>query len=287
MSGLSCLHCGAEITNGTALCKRCQTTTRISLENIASYHADLFSLGGRVTRLRTSRGGVSDPTGNAVARSEPEKDAPDVLAAEARTTLHGWVRSLVCDRPGVSWPKDTVSAMTACLARHLGSVATTEWAGEMVRELLDLELRLRKTVERGKGRWYAGICSALIEVDADGEALFCDRDLYAIPGTSYVRCPVCRTDHSVTDRRATLLAEARETLLPLSTIAQVCVTLLEGEPSVERLYQRIHKWTQRGDLEDYGVRVLDDRRAHRVYRLGDVLDTLIRDAAKTKRGASC
>lgn len=285
MSGLQCRHCTAATSNGLALCKACQTTTRVSLENIAAYHPDLFSLGGPAIRVRTRCGGVSDPTGNAAAREKTDDNAADFLAARTRNELHGFVRMLIEDRPGVSLPPDTVVAMAACLARHLPSIATTEWAGVMVHDLLVLERLLRERVEQGKGRWYAGICSAPLAGTDPVE--YCERDLYAIPGTSYVRCPACRTDHSVTERRTILLAEARETLLPLTTIAQVCVTLLEGEPSVERLYQRIHKWTKRGDLEDYGVRVLDDRRAHRVYRLGDVLDTLIGDAAKTKRGASC
>ena len=248
-----------------------------------------------------------------------------MAAYETKVELVAWVRLLVADRPQITIPRDTVEALAALLAKRVSTIATLPWAADYVHDILALEKRLRKIVQRSKGHWYAGICSAEVEPERAHDrftcacschlirealgrdpgpaacnieggcnpedvvipAVQCDRDLYAVPGADAVWCPTCRTKHSVQERRAILLEEARETLLPLTTIAQVCVTLLEGEPSVERLFKRIDNWVRRGKVEDYGVRVLHDRRPHRVYRLGDVLDMLVSEVSNTMRGASC
>lgn len=309
----SCTH---QPTNGLALCPACQKTARRGMENISLYHGDLLGLGRqRVVTRRAS--GFSDPTGLAASASEREEpNAPDIAAYDTRVQLVGWVRALVDDRPQVVMPRNTVEAMAAVLVKRTSTIATLPWAGDYLGGVLGLEQRLHRIVQRSRGYWYAGICSAEISpsklhdatsctctchstshfCDMEGgscgpelttiEGEYCDRDLYAIPGATHVRCPACRTNHSVQARRAILLDEARETLLPLGVIAQVCVTLLDGEPSVERLFKRIDNWIRRGAIEDYGVRVLADRRAHRVYRLGDVLNTLIGEAAQHKGGRS-
>lgn len=318
-TGSTCQHCAATTSNGLVLCKTCQTTAKVGAENVAAYHRDLLGIGGQVSLVRRATG-VSDPTGSAVSATErDDSNAPDVAASETRTALVGWVRALVDDRPQVAMPRDTVDAMTAVLVKRTTTIATLAWAGDYVKDILGLEKRLRLIVQRSKGHWYAGVCLAQLVperphdrtscacschlVADSGPAVcdvpggcgpefatipgeYCDRDLYAIPGAADVWCLACRTKHSVQSRRAALLEEARESLLPLGVIAQVCVTLLDGEPSVARLHKRIQKWTERGDLEDLGVRVLEDRRPHRVYRLGDVLDTLIGEVSTARRRTS-
>lgn len=325
-----CAHCKKQPTrDDLALCSMCQKTGRRGMENIAAFHRDLLSLGAqRVVTRKAS--GHSDPTGLAASASERiEADAPDTAAYDTKVQLVGWTRALIIDRPQVLMPRDTVEAMAAVLVKRTITIATLPWAGDYLHGVVTLEQRLHKIVQRSRGYWYAGICMAeltpdrphdvtscacschLIEraIDRDpGEAACnvpggcgrdveviegdrCARELYAVPGTTHVRCPVCRTNHSVQARRTILLDQAREELLPLGVVAQVCVTLLDGEPSVERLFKRLHKWTERGVLSDYGVRVLENRRGERrperVYRLGDVLDTLVSDASKAKRGATC
>lgn len=294
MSNLNCLNCAAE-TNGVVLCGLCQRTVRSALDNIATDHGDLLSVGAQ-KNVRVRRSGISDPTGNAVARTSAEKDPADLAAAEAKAELVGWCRMLQDDRD-VELPRDVVIELTRHLTRHLRSIATLEWAGEFARQTLHLEWRLHRIISRSRGRWYAGVCSAVItpEMPHDGmscgcgchvgldlpcdvpggcglefvvmEAEQCERDLYAEPGANAVRCPECKTMHRVSERRAILLAEAEDVLLPLTTIAAACSALLDEEPSVARLLRRIRKWADRGDLvwsdHDSGVRL---------YRVGDVLD---------------
>jgi hypothetical protein len=304
MTGLTCQHCSAPSTNGTVLCKRCVTTAQIALDNVASYHGDLLSIGRQTSRVRRQQGTISDPTGTAAAgRPTPHPDDPDEAAADTRTMLVGWTRVLVDAHPRVYFPRDTVAAMTTLLHQHIGSIAIMEWAGEMVRDLLQVERRLRRIIERSKGRWYAGICSAELEAERPHSsatclcdchagldqacsveggctpellvipAVFCDRDLYATPGSTYVTCPQCRTQWLLHERRHIMLEAARDTLLPVQIIASAVVSLIEGEPSTRRLTERLNKWVQRGTIDDYGVRYVLGRPV-RVYRLGDVLDTL-------------
>jgi hypothetical protein len=225
--------------------------------------------------------------------------------------LVGWVRVLVDERPQLGYPSDTVKSLAGFLTANLRTIATLEWAGEMVRESLIFEHRLRRIIERSKGQWYAGICSNELEperphdahsclctchlgldigCDIEGgcgrelstiEAVYCSRDLYAQPGATYVKCPSCRAQWRVAERRHILLEEARDTLLPVTVIARAALTLLDGEPSLARLDARLRKWIERGKLDDYGVRVIAGQ-PRRVYRMGDVIDTLTREASRTR-----
>lgn len=326
-----CQHCDPPkaTANGFVLCKNCRKTCRKALENVAIYHADLLSIGGQQGQVRRRAGGVSDPTGSAAAHLEPTGDPADQAAADTKSQLVEWTHDLHQAHPELrdgqpDTRSRTVLDLTRYLARHLDAIARLDWAPEFATDLVALERRLRKIIERGKGRWYAGICEHVIEperphdaqsctcachtlgppldaydIESDCDvpggcnpddlviaAVLCDRVLYAVPGQTTVRCPLCRTSHSVAARRSTVLEQAHEELLPLNVIAQACVTLLEGEPSVERLYKRIHNWIRRDQIKDYGVRVLTGR-PQRVYRLGDVIDTLIADASPKKVKDAC
>lgn len=304
----TCVHCTAPVSNGVVLCGACRTTTTTALTNIATYHGDLLSIGGPTTRGRRRPGAVSDPTGGTVVREDTERDPADYAAAETRNVLATWTRVLIDEHPGdFRHPADTVVAMAAFLGRHIGSISTLEWAEEFVRQVLELERRLRRIVRRKSVRWYVGICSAELEPERmhDGdscgcachrgeacdvpegchpqaqviEAVECDQYLYATPGEGFVTCPRCRAQYRVSDRRGILLRESRDLERPLKEIAQLCAALLDDEPSVTRLQKRLQKWTERGALV-----WVDHDGPVRHYRVGDVLDLLTRHAGRTKPG---
>lgn len=268
MSTLTCQHCTAP-TEGVVLCARCLRTACTALDKLASYHADLFSLPARPAGVRRSHR-VADPTGSAVSLasvSDPIEDA----AAATKAMLVGWVRVLLDDRPQLHAPADNVQAMARLLAQQLRSIATLGWAGEFLREVLSLELRLRRIVETNKGRWYAGVCGTV--TDSESEA-FCTRVLYADPEQSQVRCPVCRTSWPVAERRRILLDLARDEVTNVASIARACAVLLGEEASQAKLERRIQNWIDRGDIERRGHLDIDGR-VRKVYRVGDVLDMLI------------
>jgi hypothetical protein len=273
---MKCQHCSAD-TNGVVLCTRCRTTAEVSLGNLAAYHGDLFSLGGEVPRVRR-RSGPSDPTGSAA--SEDRKDTPvEAAAVETTAMLSGWVRILLDDRPQLSCPADSVASMAAFLRQHMRTVVVLEWAGELMREVLRFEHRLHRLVSAKQGSWYAGICGA---TTGDGPDDWCPQDLFVHPGDRFVRCYGCGAHWSVSERRRQVIEQAREALLPVAVIARAAVTLLDGEPSQQRLEARLRKWVERQELDDYGVRVLDGK-PRRVYRLGDVIDRLTREARPTSQ----
>lgn len=273
-----CQHCTAQTADGISLCSRCQRTVQRALGNVRSYHADLFTIAPPPAGVRRHTESA-DPTGSAVSRisaSDPVED----LAQRTRNTLTTWMRALIDDRPGVTWPADTVDAIALRLAQHLRSIATTEWAGAFAAEITKLELDLRRFIERNKERWYAGVCGRILD-EAQPEE-FCTRVLYADPERDRVICPICRTDWPVHERREILLKEARDVETNVATIARALSVLLDDEPSQARLQNRIQTWVKRGKIERRG-HVDTDGQVRKTYRLGDVLDLLI--DARPARGA--
>lgn len=275
---MTCSYCTAETTNGLALCARCQRTIARALGNITSYHADLYTLAPPPAGVRR-KSDTKDPTGSAVARvnaSDPVED----LADRTRNVLSTWMRALVDDRPGVTWPANTVPAMAQRLGQHLRSIATVSWAEAFARDVVRLELDLRRFVSANKQRWYAGVCGWIAEPTKPEE--FCTRVLYADPDEALVRCPVCRITWPVAERRQILLDEARNVETNVATIARSLSVLLDNEPSQAKLERRIQNWVDRGKIERRG-HIDTDGRVRKTYRLGDVLDILIE--ARSARGA--
>lgn len=271
MTDLTCQKCTAA-TNGVVLCSRCQHTARRALFNVAAYHADLFTLPAQSFGVRRANR-VADPTGSAVSLAsgtDPIEDAAD----STKTMLTGWLRRVVDTKPSAFMPnQDTVDVLAKVLTQQLPHIATLDWAGQFVRELLALELRLRRIVEANKGRWYAGVCGTITDPETGA---YCTRVLYADPDEDFVRCPVCRTTWPVKDRRQILLEQARDVETNIAVIARAALALLDGEPSAARLEARIQKWADRGKLERRGHVDLDGH-VRKVYRVGDVLDLLLTD----------
>lgn len=279
MSHLTCLHCTAA-TDGVVLCARCQHTARRALSNVSAYHADLFSLPATRSGLRRSNR-VADPTGSAVAVASYDDPIEDAAVA-AKNALVGWVRALIEDRPTVYAPADTVHALAWLLGQQVRSIATLEWAGEFVADVIRLEVRLRRIVEANKGRWYAGVCGAVLD---ETTSAFCTRVLYADPDGVDVRCPVCRTTWPVAERRRILLDLARDEETNVATIARACAVLLGDQTSQAKLERRIQNWIDRGLIERRGSRDVDGR-VRKVYRVGDVLDLLLDTRSEATAGRS-
>jgi hypothetical protein len=279
-SGLICLRCGAQ-TNGIVLCQGCQRTSQHALRNIASYHSELFSLPNLPTTERRARR-VADPTGNAAGQDKAAPNAIEEAAAGTKVMLAGWVRQLVSDRPQLRYPEsESVTDLANLLSEQMRTIALLDWAGDLSRQLMKFEFDLRKLVAANKGRWYAGVCGATLDPDADPEdenTEFCTRVLYADPGTSSVRCPACRMTWPVKERRRLLLEMARETETNVATIARAAIALLDNQPSQARVERRIQNWIDRGKLERRG-HIDVDGKVRKTYRLGDVLDLLLDERA--------
>ena len=304
---MSCTNCQAATSDHLALCTACQTTATVALVNVSAYHADVARIQpGERVKVRGAYQSAPPPE---------TKDAYDRISAvldAVENSVGTWCRALEEDRPEAGAFPNGLTARTGWLDKHLSSIATLEWAGEMVRDMLACERKLLTILDKSDTGWFAGECGARLEDDRahDGTTcgcachngldyacdvpggcgsevavieVKCQRNLYVTPGQSWVRCPECGTTYDSASRRDQLMREARDKVAPVTVIARAVVGLVDTESSVERLANRIDQWVKRERLQDLGVRVLTPgAKAQRVYRLGDVFDLLKLDTAKVE-----
>lgn len=275
--GLTCFRCGAESTNGLALCELCRRKVKADLEFLPTYFANLARWrpgrtgGSRAYGSRVLWDGSSKGTGDRV------RDALD-SASNALTT---WARVLTDDRPNViilnevdSAKADEVETIRAlCLGfeKHLTTISILEWCGVFAVEISQHEQALRVLTESSIPGWYAGACRV------------CANPTYVVPGLTWVTCSSCGVTTYAQDHLPTILQEARAWVARPRQIADGLVALLDSETDAARLLERIRKWALREQLfavDAWGydprlgyARDYDPVGTYR-YRLGDVLDLL-------------
>lgn len=313
---IRCLHCGAETSNGLALCELCR---RFAGECLAIFPVYFRNLA----RWRPGRAG-SRPVHGSRALYDGPKD-PDSTGDrisdrldEALTMATTRARELVKDRPHFPRPltftdavlcddlpqsvadelnDDPARAMAALCAgfeEHLTSIATLDWAGDFVRDLSHHETTLRLLTETSVPGWYAGGCRQLIGFDEDGAAVRCGTSTYVVPGFTWVTCGGCGATTYARDHLEVVLDEARDWIARPKPLAQALVALLDTEPSVPRLYDRIRRWSADEALtairqttrehvyddETKCVVVTDEETGPARYRLGDVLALILRETTR-------
>jgi hypothetical protein len=282
---IRCLHCGAETSNGLALCELCRKAVLVNLEFIGIYFRNL-------SRWRPGRAGTRDVPGSREPRIPPPSngDAVSRTLDESHADLTGWARSLSDDRPGMTRVIERIMAMDeepcarllcALFARRMMSLSTLEWVGEFASGTRRMEFRLRALTERVVPGWYAGACR------------HCATPTFVLPGITWVTCQGCGAMTYAADHLDVVLEEARKWVARPKPLAEALVALVDTEMSVPRLYERIHKWGQRERITP----IVQMRRAHvfdivseRIvvgeeqigfarYRFGEVFDALMTDGA--------
>jgi len=291
---IRCSHCGAETSNGLALCELCRQFARTCFEYLPTHFANL-------ARWRPGRTGARSVPGSRVlydgsVRGPGTGDRISDTLDETANALTGWARVLVDARPMLARLLDRLATARAeeriddaqavawlCRGfdRYLTSIATTDWCGEFVRDLGHHETRLRELTETLVPGWYAGSCKR------------CQSATYVVPGLTWVTCRGCGTATYARDHLETILNEARGWVAPPKRIAEALVALVDSEQSVPRLYERIKKWSQRDKLEavrtyergyvwsaEEGREVLGDVEVGQPrYRLGDVVNLVLAEGA--------
>ena len=266
---ITCLHCGAETSNGLALCGLCQRKAATDLELIPVYFRNLArwsrparpngSLGSRSQWLM--RRGESD--GNRVGRS----------LEEAGSDVVGWARQLADER-GAETPVDaddeptTIRLVCEHLAAHLTSIGTCDWAGDFATATASIEDELRRLGEQVTPGWYAGECRR------------CETATYVMPGLTWLTCAGCGATTYARDHLEQVLTEARGWVARPMRLAEAVVALIDTEFSIPRLHKRISKWGERGQIE--ALRLLDgegDPVGPKRFRLGEVLDRMTAEGA--------
>jgi hypothetical protein len=166
---LTCLHCTATITNGLALCERCQQTLRVALVNAAAYYADLDRIrpGSRV-KVRSTY--VSSPPPGA----DPATDKIAATIEAVDNTVSTWTRALIDDRPQAGPPPANTGSALGWLESHVPSIATLEWANEFVRDVMAAEKTMRRVLDRSDTGWYAGKCGATLTPERPHDGFTCE-----------------------------------------------------------------------------------------------------------------
>lgn len=302
MTKTACPHCGRDMHPATAaICERCRYTLEVAVVNIGYYRADLTTLRTGQTHYNRSSGVTSrgDSHLGMDARFAPtssrdgglRRGTGDSLAGEAAATIGAWASYVlehvargydpVCGTPclhvSCGWirksypPAATVTSQCAFLLRWADWLRNDTRGHDALRELISIERRLARLVDRPPDLWFAGMCSA--DIGGDGK---CQQNLYAKAERGDVTCPSCGIVWAVEARRAFMLAEAEGFLMTPVEAARAITTLGEYEGTSAQLTGRIYKWAQRGRILASG-HVEIDARVRPLYRLGAILDLLAED----------
>lgn len=274
---MSCLYCSATTTNGLALCERCRVKVTVLLEFVPIYFRNL-------ARWRPGRAGSRPvpqsrvPAGVFPAPGDPVSVALD----EAGADLSTWARCLVDDRPHLAPMLDRLAAADlteaetmrwVCLGftRYLTTVSTLEWAGQFMISVTRHEATLRALTEQVAPGWYAGSCR------------HCQAPTHVVPGLTWVTCGECGATTYARDHLDTIISEALGWVARPTRIAEAIVALVDTEPSVPRLHDRIRRWNSIGWLDS--IRRVDadgDPIGPKFYRFGDVLDLVLGRVHETR-----
>lgn len=273
-----CLHCGAETSNGLALCELCRRRATDCLTDLPVYFRNL----ARWQRPGRPNGSLGTRGQWLIRQGEIDPSLLITALERAANDVETWTRALAEDRDvpmpdAAETEAATFAGLCELLAVHVTSVATLEWAGQFVRDLDRHERRLRGLTEAAVPGWYAGTCRRRIGEDV------CGAPTYVLPGLTWVTCRACGATTFARDHLDAVLDEARGWVAPPKRIAEALVALLDDEDSVPKLHDRIRKWDSLGWIAGERSRDADgDEVGPKRYRLGDVLDTL---AAETPRQA--
>lgn len=316
---IKCLHCGAECSNGLALCELCQRLATECFEFLPTYFRNL-------ARWKPGRAGSRPVPGSRVLYDGhvPNAGTGDKISDtldEVMTMLTTFARQLTDDRPDfprpltfadavlrsdlsdevvdqlTDDPARTASLLCAGFTDRLTSISTIDWCGEFVRQISEAEERLRKLTETYVPGWYAGACRQLAGVTDDGNVYRCGSGTYVVPGLTWVTCGTCGTTTYARDHLEVVLNEARDWVARPKALAAAVVALVDTEQSVPRLYDRIRKWASDGDLTTFrhtsrGYKwdddnlcmvVVDEPTGPARYRLGDVVDLALRNTRSLNR----
>jgi hypothetical protein len=268
---VNCHNCQATTTNGLALCDLCRRWATSALDFLPVYFRNL----ARWRRPARPNGSLGARGQWLLKRGVTEGSRIDRALDECGNALNTWAKALHEDRPGFVIPAQgddeaqTVNGLCFQLGLHLTTIATLEWCGEFLREIDHHERTLRGLTETCVPGWYAGECRR----ESGGSR--CGHPTHVVPGLTWVTCGACGSTTYARDHLDVVLEEARGWVAPPKRLAEAIVALVDSEPSVPALHDRIRQWSARGRIE--ALRKVDedgDEVGPKRYRLGDVMDLL-------------
>lgn len=269
-------NCDREIDDTAFICRGCTTRLTQLLNAVPGITGDLNDVIRRQVRY----------TNGARVRTTTERVLPyNPAGSESRQVMVGtliyWATQ-VSEIRGRTLPErwgHNPPTLGPWLAHHTGWLRAQSAGPEAFDELTNAITQARRTTDRPPERRYAGPCTAPIPMvsQVTGDPLGYDRecgtDLYAREHGDTVTCPECGADYPLTERRAWLLEQAADQLLPARELSRAVDGL--GVP-INR--NTLDSWRRRGRLTSHG----HTPDGHDLYRVGDVVQ--LARAAAERRG---
>lgn len=185
---------------------------------------------------------------------------PSETKWELLDTLTRWADD-IAKRRGLFRPLNTLQALGPWLAAQVAWLRQQPDGPDAIDEMTAALRHALHVIDRPADRKYAGPCTATT-INPDGLATDCDGELYARPNATTIPCPSCGAEYDVNDRRAWLLEQAQDMLLPATELARAVDGL-----GVAITGAMIRGWVHRGRLLAHR-----DGWGRPVYRVGDVLE---------------
>jgi hypothetical protein len=336
-STTTCRRCDRP-TDAATLCRKCVHTLRTGLRNVVSLHSDLdTTVRAGATRYGDPAPGHAtayDSTRLPFDATRFAAEGPGTRTDhDTRTTLRTWaavVRDtwppitlhplIVCTDPDCprcvrlraarrghetearfrTPPDATVAARAGYLSRLADRIARQPWADDLVADIVTIENRLRRAVDRPSDTWHAGTCGAQLTPERPHDAFTCpcechhaaatctdpdchpgtplpatqcDRTLWAAVDSDSVTCRGCSTTWTTDDRRAILLDEARDRVVTVDAAWRIVRDLVDEQVPWTRFSARVRQWKTRGRIRPVGSRVIEDT-PRDVYLFADILTRL-------------
>jgi hypothetical protein len=264
---VTCPVDGRELSAPATICPTCTDTLERALGDLDWLLDELDTTMTRQTKTRPARGNQTSegpPMPYNVRASETARDL--------RTLLKDWV-SLVAEGHAdegrfVALPTPaTAKTLSTWLLHHTGWLSRHTTGPDAYTEIVGAVNNIRKTIDIAPDTTYVGPCYSMVD------GVECQETLYAVTGTTTVKCRSCGTDWDTQTRTLETLAHA-------GTIAQDATTLsrsfaLKG---IALDTQRIKTWTNRGHLTPHGT----SHRGHRTYIVAHVARLVQLSEAGTK-----
>jgi hypothetical protein len=257
-----CETCGRDIADGATICVGCAYKLDAAIADVAAYRGLAYDLELAITRQTQfgTKGGGGRSTETPVAFDQRASAA----AAHLKGVLVGWAR-VIAEETGADLPADDLARIAAWLRPRVGWLRHHVAGAEAWDEILQAVKEARHVCDRPAETLYAGPCD-------------CGEDLYARLEAEYVTCRSDAHDDPVVwevqARRRWLLQSAEDVLATTTDISRA-LTRYQQPVTPEAIRGYVH----RGKLIARGKR-LEGKREIPVYRLGDVLDILARQAER-------
>jgi hypothetical protein len=244
-----CPRCAAPLPDQHVICRACCDLLRGQLGEVPTLLVELdvtiSRQGSRAESLGHHSPSAERPSPYDLGASGARADLVGVVDRYTELARRGGREGWTTERRALAlsrWPVLASWLHAPHLARDVHGALARGW----------------RAVDRPADVAFVGWCPG------PGAETSCGRALYATEGRLIVRCPGCRSEWSVTDSRALLLAHAHSALAPAATIAAAL-----GIPSAT-----IRGWRRVGKL---AVATSDDGRelctsdGRPMYRLADVV----------------